>query len=81
MDNDIVYSKTWTEHLEHLKQVFEQLENVNLTVKAYKCQFGMRECVYLGRDMVNCSVKPEASKLEDVSSFPDPKTKKQARSI
>ncbi len=66
---------------EHISQVFVSLEKAGLTVKASKCQIGMRECVYLGHVVGNGCVRPEASKLEAVNLFPVSKTKKQVRSF
>ena len=80
-DDLIVQSKTWKEHLAHLEHVFVRLEQAGLTVKASKCQIGMKECVYLGHVVGNGQVRPEPSKLEAVDAFPTPKTKKQVRTF
>ncbi len=81
LDDVVIFSETWTEHLTHLEQVFVGLEEAGLTVKASKCQIGMRECVYLGHVVGNGCVRPEASKLEAVNLFFVPRTKKQVRSF
>ena len=60
LDDVVIFSETWTEHLTHLEQVFVGLEEAGLTVKASKCQIGMRECVYLGHVVGNGCVRPEA---------------------
>ena len=41
MDDIIVYSETFEEHLNHLELAFKRLEKAKLCVKAAKCQFGM----------------------------------------
>jgi len=39
--NDIlVYSDTFEEHLAHLRKVFIKLREVNLVIKLKKCKFG-----------------------------------------
>ena len=81
LDDLIVHSETWKEHLTHLEHVFVRLEQAGLTVKASKCQIGMKECVYLGHVVGNGQVRPEPSKLEAVDAFPTPKTKKQVRTF
>jgi len=45
--------------------------------KPTKCQFGMRQCVYLGHVVGGGQVHPEPSKLTAVENFPTPTTKKQ----
>ena len=79
LDDLIVFSHSWTEHLSHLRSVFERLRAAGLTAKAKKCQLGMSQCVYLGHIVGNGQVSPETSKLEAVCSFDIPKTKKQVR--
>ena len=48
LDDLIIYSGTWENHLQHLTIILQQLRKANLTVKPQKCQLGMTECVYLG---------------------------------
>ena len=77
LDDVVVYSSTWEEHLTHIQTVLERLREAGLTAKAGKCQFGMSQCVYLGHIVGSGMVRPEESKVEAVSSFPVPETKKQ----
>ena len=67
-DDLIVFSHSWTEHLSHLRSVFERLRAAGLTAKAKKCQLGMSQCVYLGHIVGNGKVSPETSKLEAETS-------------
>ena len=48
LDDLIIFSKTWGEHLQHLDTVFMCLGVAGLTAKPAKCQFAMQECVYMG---------------------------------
>ena len=50
-----------------------------LTVKPTKCQFGMKECYYLGHIVGNGQVRPDPEKLRAIKEFPVPLTKKQVR--
>ena len=81
LDDIIVYSKTWTEHLQHIQQVMERLQKVGLKVKRKKCQFGMSRCVYLGHVIGSGVVEPEASKVEAIQSFSVPETRKEVRAF
>ncbi len=40
IDDVVVYSKTWEEHLCHVRTVLEKLQEANLTLKCQNCQFG-----------------------------------------
>ncbi len=81
LDDLIVYSETWNDHIGHLEQVFSRLKQAGLTVKANKCQIGMKECLYLGHVVGNGQGRPEPSKVQAVIAFPVPKTKKDVRSF
>jgi hypothetical protein len=47
LDNIIVYSQSFDEHLENLNLVFDRLQSVNLKLKAEKCNFFRREVIFL----------------------------------
>ena len=47
--NDIlVYSNSWEEHLQHVKLVLDRLRKHKLYAKLSKCAFGVQEVDYLG---------------------------------
>ena len=48
LDDLIIFSTCWTDHLKHLATVLQRLGEAGLTVKPTICQLGMKECVYLG---------------------------------
>ena len=78
--NDLViHSTTWEEHLTQIQTVFQRLWLAGLTAKPQKCQLGMSRCVYLGHVVGSGLVQPERSKVQGVKSFPTPTTKKQVR--
>ena len=47
-DDILIYSKTWEEHLKHLDGVLSILDVHSLYMKMSKCEFGMKEMLYLG---------------------------------
>lgn len=81
MDDLVIFSQTWEDHLEHLEIVFGRLQGACLTVKKAKCQLGRREYVYLGHVVGQGRVKPETAKVEAIRKFETPKTKKDVRSF
>lgn len=81
LDDLIIFSATWEDHLTHLRAVLSRLQELGLTTKPSKCQFAMTECTYLGHVVGSGVVKPEESKLTAIKQFPQPKTKKQIRSF
>ena len=79
LDDLVIHSDTWEEHLSHVRLVLQRLREAGLTVKARKCQFGMEQCLYLGHIVGNGMVRPEMSKVEAISAFATPRTKKEVR--
>ena len=77
--DDVVYSETWEEHLQHTSAVLQRLREAGLTAKARKCNFGSRQCVYLGHLVGSGHVQPEPSKLRAVRNLTRPRTKKEIR--
>jgi hypothetical protein len=48
LDDILVFSKTWAEHILHVKKVLDVLRKEKLYVKMSKCEFAKTSLVYLG---------------------------------
>ena len=48
LDDILVFSKTWEEHIVHVKKVLDVLKREKLYVKMSKCEFAKNSLVYLG---------------------------------
>ena len=81
IDDVIIFSSDWVDHLGHLAEVLRRIQVAGLTVKKRKCQFGMAECLYLGHSVGSGKVRPEDVKVRAVREFGIPKTKTQVRSF
>ena len=77
LDDIVIYSKTWQDHLTHLRDVFQRLEDAHLTVNMKKCVFGVEDCVYLGYRIGQGGVRPEESRIQAILDITQPKTKKR----
>ena len=81
LDDLVVFSDSWTEHLSHLETILEKLQEFGLTAKMAKCQWAMAECTYLMHVVGGGCVKLEINILEAVENFPVPQTKKEVWSF
>ncbi|XP_041102688.1 uncharacterized protein LOC121313985 [Polyodon spathula] len=81
IDDVVIFSSTWKEHLDRLAAVLQSLREAGLTVNLGKCAFGKQETQYLGFSMGNGRVKPVASKVQALVDTPVPRTKAQVRSL
>ena len=50
LDDLIIFSASWEEHLTNLRAVLSRLQELGLSTKPSKYQFAMTECTYLGRE-------------------------------
>ena len=48
LDDILVFSKTWEEHVVHVKKKLDVLRKEKLYVKMSKCEFARTSLVYLG---------------------------------
>lgn len=79
LDDLVLYSSSWAEHVALLRQVFQQLAGAKLTVNLSKCEFGKATIVYLGKVIGRGQVRPVAVKVAAICDFPPPMDRKQLR--
>ena len=48
LDDVIIFSPTFEEHLNHISMVFDHLKENNLKMKISKCKFAQKQTQYLG---------------------------------
>ena len=73
-DDILIYNKTWEEHLKHLDEVLRILEEHMLYTKMSKCEFGMKEMLYLGHIINAEGVQIHMEKIRAILDWPTPKT-------
>jgi hypothetical protein len=69
-DDILIYSSSWTEHLQHIRLALEALRRHSLHVKCSKCSFGERSMAYLGHVISANGVTMDGDKVEAVASWP-----------
>ena len=79
MDDILVYSKSLTDHITHLDQVFQILHSNSFLLKRSKCVFAEQSLEYLGHIVSRAGVATEPSKVEAVNKWHVPKSIKQLR--
>ena len=72
LDDIIVFSATWAEHLERLRAVFDRLRRANLKLGACKCHLAAREVSFLGYKVTPKGLEPEPQLMEAISKLPPP---------
>ena len=81
LDDIIVFSSTWEEHLARLREVFERLRHAKLKLGATKCTFAAKEVSYLGHRVTEEGLLPNPSLLAAIRDIPPPTTATEVRSF
>ncbi|KAK7898999.1 hypothetical protein WMY93_019852 [Mugilogobius chulae] len=79
LDDVVIYSRSWKEHLHHLQEVLKRIQAAGLTINPKKCAMAHREVEYLGYTIGFGKIKPQVQKMEAIRSFPVPTTKRKVR--
>ena len=79
IDDILVCSKSFEEHLQHLQQIFERLRKAGLTLKPKKCSFLQSQVIYLGHVISSDGISPDPSKIQRVRDYPIPTDVKKVR--
>ena len=67
VDDIVIHSDTWKEHLCTLQAVLDTLKEVDLTVNLTKSEFGQAKVIYLGH-VGHGQVAPVEAKIKSISS-------------
>ena len=72
LDNMLVYSATLSDHVEHLKQVFELLSQQQLHLNRSKCLFAQDKLKFLGHVVSASGIATEPKKVKIIREWPTP---------
>lgn len=74
IDDLLITSTSFDEHMLHLQMVFEQLDKFGIIINLSKCVFAKKSEAFLGHSISQFGVKPLEDKVAAIQSFPVPKT-------
>ncbi|GBM31359.1 Retrovirus-related Pol polyprotein from transposon 297 [Araneus ventricosus] len=81
LDDIIIVGRTFQEHLNNIRQVFQRLQKANLKLSPKKCRFFRKEVSYLGHIISTDGVKTDPEKTKAVVDWPRPATVYDLRSF
>jgi len=76
MDDIVVYSDSWEEHLQHIDRVLNKLGEAGLTANPNKCKWGGRKIEFLGHQIGNGKMSLPSHRAEAFKNYTKPTTKK-----
>jgi hypothetical protein len=81
LDDVIVISRTFQEHLLNLRKVFQWFREARLKLNLEKCHLLQKEVRYLGHNVSPEGIFTDPEKLKAVQEWPTPTNKHEVRSF
>lgn len=77
IDDLLITSNSFDEHLEHLQLLFSRLKEYDLRLKFSKSLFCRFEVPYLGVMLSQDGIRPDPEKIKIIQQVPEPKNRIQ----
>lgn len=81
LDDIIVYSADFPQHLQHLCEVFQRFRTAGLKLKPSKCHLACSSVTFLGHRVSSSGVEPDPSNIDKVKTWPIPTSATQVRAF
>ena len=81
LDDIIIHSKSFLEHIEHLDDILTRVGAANLKIKPKKVAFAQNTVKYLGHLVTSEGVRPDPSRVESIEKWAIPTNLKDLRSF
>ncbi len=81
LDDVIIFSASWDEHLAHTERVLARLAAKKLLIKLTKCKFARHELLFLGHIVSAQGVKVNPALVETVRAATPPRDKKALQRV
>jgi hypothetical protein len=79
VDDILIYSKTFDEHMKHIDAVLGKLTKAGFTINAKKCRFCREEVKFLGHRIDRTGVSADPDRVAAILNYPEPRNSKQLR--
>lgn len=79
IDDILIFSKSFSEHLNHIEQVLQAIIAEGFKLKFVKCNFATPSVKYLGHILSKNAIRPLSDNLIAIKNFPIPTTRKHIR--
>jgi hypothetical protein len=73
-DDILIYSPSWSSHLQHINAVLSALRDHQLRLKRAKCSFAQPSVTYLGHVISADGVAMDHDKVAAVTTWPQPRS-------
>ena len=81
MDDIVIFSDTWDDHLQHIETVLTKLRQAGLTANLAKCKWGGQIMEFLGRQVGDSRMMLPVHRAEALGKYSQPMPKKGLRAF
>ena len=81
IDDCLVRTESWEQHMKTLREFLERVRQANLTVRPSKCEIGFENMEFVGHEVKKGKTGLHADNVKKIREAPRPKTKTQVRSF
>ena len=82
LDDVVIWSESFEEHLDHLGQVFDRIRKANMKLKRNKCEFFKEQINYLGHVITNKGeIKVDPDKVKVIANLKAPTCVRDVRAF
>ena len=81
MDDVVIFSKTFEEHLTDIEHLFQRLRSSGVSLKLSKCVFASDKVDFLGFELSPEGIKPQARLTEAIHTYKQPSSKKELKAF
>ena len=81
IDDILVYSDIYDQHIRHVRMVLDALKQKNLKVKTEKCKFHVKEVTFLGFVITPGNIQMETIKVDSIQTWLAPKNIKDLQKL
>jgi hypothetical protein len=78
LDDVIIYSQTFNEHLVHLEDILNRLNIANFRLNVDKCHIAVKSINYLGHHIQAGTIRPNSDNIRALCETPRPTSAKEA---
>lgn len=66
LDYVVCYSFSWSDHIEHMRKLFEWLQEAGLVINLPKCEIGKGQVTYLGHQVGQGCMRPRTANVQAI---------------
>jgi hypothetical protein len=79
VDDIVIFSKLFEEHLRHINLIFNKLTTVGFTINTLKCKFCQPQMNFLGHAIGPEAISADPQRIAAILSYPAPRNQKELR--